>query len=425
MKKTHSLLTLFLLIAVMLISRSSGQPVRRSQQQATSPAQRAVDAARNAIEKDPKQYSSYNQLALALARRARETSDTSFYAQAEAALRKSFALAPANFEGRKIEAWLLLGRHEFARALEIARDVNKKVPDDVMVYGLLADAHAELGNYQEAEKAVNWMLDLRPATVPGLTRAAYLRELFGDQEGALELLQMSLESISLSEREDRAWILTQIGHLHILTGQRQQAEAALTQALRLFPDYHYALGNMGKLRMLEKKYSNAVELFRKRYEQAPHAENLYPLGEALEQVGERSESRKVFAEFERKARAESARADNANRELILYYIDHAKERTEALRLARTEVERRQDVLTLDAYAWALCANGEYKQARKHIERALAVGVRDAEIFYHAGVIALKLKDKTGAKRYLRESAALNSLSSREARVMLAQLRNAR
>ena len=31
------------------------------------------------------------------------------------------------------------------------------------------------------------MLDMRPGNVPGLTRAAYLRELFGDHERAVEL----------------------------------------------------------------------------------------------------------------------------------------------------------------------------------------------------------------------------------------------
>ena len=53
----------------------------------------------------------------------------------------------------------------------------------MLVYGFLVDAYAELGDYAEAEKAAQWMLDLRPGNVPGLTRAAYLRELFGDLDG--------------------------------------------------------------------------------------------------------------------------------------------------------------------------------------------------------------------------------------------------
>ncbi len=375
-----------LLALLLLISITAASPTAQP-----TPAEAAIARAQKVIEHTPT-FQAYNDLAFALARRARESSDPSYYDSAEEVLKKSFTLSPDNFEGRKIKTWLLLGRHEFAGALELAKSLNKEVPDDAQVYGFLMDAWVELGNYAEAEKAAQWMLDLRGGSVPALTRAAYLRELFGDTEGALELMQMCLDSINLTEREDRAWILSQIAHLHILRGETQLAGIALEQALQIFPGYHYALGHLGKLRMLQKKYSEAVTLFRKRYEQAPHAENLYPLGEALEKAGQRAESRKVFADFERKARAESAGIDNANRELILYYIDHAKKPAEALRLARTEVARRQDVFTLDAYAWALCANGQYKQARKQIERALAVGVRDPEILYHAGVIALRLKD---------------------------------
>ena len=60
-----------------------------------------------------------------------------------------------------------------------------------MVYGMLTDANIELGKYAEAEKSAQWMLDLRPGNIPALTRAAYLRELFGDIEGALELMQQA------------------------------------------------------------------------------------------------------------------------------------------------------------------------------------------------------------------------------------------
>jgi predicted Zn-dependent protease len=98
-------------------------------------------------------------------------------------LKKSFDLSPGNLEGEKIHTWLLPGRHEFPAALEAAKALNKKVPDDVLVYGFLADANAELGNYADAERAVQWMLDLRPGNLPGLTRAAYLRELFGTLMG--------------------------------------------------------------------------------------------------------------------------------------------------------------------------------------------------------------------------------------------------
>jgi hypothetical protein len=75
-----------------------------------------------------------------------------------------------------------------------------------MIYGFLTDANVELGNYKEAEEAAQRMLDLRPGNLPGVTRAAYLRELFGDVDGALELMNMALQSTPTTEAEDAAWI---------------------------------------------------------------------------------------------------------------------------------------------------------------------------------------------------------------------------
>ena len=102
------------LIALFLIAAESA--VGQSSEPSLSPAERSVAEARKLIEKKPSQYAGYNQLAVALSRRARETSDVNFYAQAEDALKKSLELAPQNFEAEKIRIWLLLGRHEFAAA---------------------------------------------------------------------------------------------------------------------------------------------------------------------------------------------------------------------------------------------------------------------------------------------------------------------
>jgi len=386
-----------------------------------SPAERSIAEARKAIEKKPAQHAGYNLLAMALSRRARETSDVTFYSQAEDALKKSFELTPQNLDDEKIRVWLLLGRHEFAAARDAALALSKNVPDDVLVYGFLTDANAELGNYDEAEKAAQWMLDLRPGNLPGLTRAAYLRELFGDVDGALDLMNMAYQSTPPTEAEDRAWILTQMGHLQLSRGKTAEAESLLQQALAIFPTYHYALGNLAKVHIAQRRYDDAVVLLRQRYQAAPHAENLYDLAEALELSGRSDEAKKAFGEFETKSVQESVRADNSNRELIFYYADHAHQPAKALDIARQEFARRHDVYTLDAYAWALHVNGRNGEARKQIEAALSVGIRDAKMLRHAGEIALQLGDRGAAHRYLQESASLNAPGSDQARVISTSL----
>src|SRR5262245_39838037 len=375
---------------------------------AETPAAQRIVWAQQKVDRSPS-AAAWTDLAMAFARRARETSDPSFYAQAEAAVEHALSLSPEDFGALKARTWALLGRHEFAKARDLARDLNRRNPDDVIVYGFLADAQAELGDYADAEEAAQWMLNLRAGNVASLTRGAYIRELIGDVPGAIEFMEEALQGIAASEIEDRAWTLTQIAHLHLSLGRLEPAEQALEEALRLFPGYHYALAQQAKLRAAQGRTADAVELLRRRYESAPHAENLFDLAAALERAGHSEEARQAFAEFEKKARLESDSADNANRELIHCLADHGRA-AEAVRPAERETARRHDVFTLDAQAWALHRAGRSREARRPIEQALAVGIRDARLDYHAGVIAAAAGDGQAAARYLSRSLETNAAS---------------
>jgi tetratricopeptide (TPR) repeat protein len=354
---------------------------------ATTPAENAIRKAKEEIGKRSDYFPYYNALAMAYARRAREISDAQFYTKAEAALKKSFELSPDNYEGLKVQTWLLLGRHEFGKAREVAVRLNRQTPDDVTVYGYLADANAELGNYKEAVDAVQWMLNLRPGNVPGLTRAAYLRELHGDFDGALQLMLQAYDSTPYQEWEDRAWLLTQIAHLHLAAGRVSEAEAFAAGALGVFPDYHYAIGVLGQVRMEQKRYQNAVTLFQQRFAAAPHAENLFALAEALEHADRQEEAARAFAEFEEQALKESELADNANHELMAYYTDYAHQPEKAQRIAERELLRRHDAFTLAAYAWSLAAAGDFHRADAEMQKALAFGLKDPKVLEHARAIA--------------------------------------
>ena len=247
------------------------------------------------------------------------------------------------------------------------------------------------------------MLDLRPGNVPGLTRAAYLRELFGDHEGAVELMDTAYRRTASAETEDRAWILTQIAHLSLLTCRTDAAEALLTEALKLFPDYHYALAQMAELRVAQGRFLEAAMLRARHVAVAPHPENRYELGAALARAGRSADAEAEWRAFETAARAEMSGWDNANVELIYYYVDHASRPAEALAIATREAGRRRDVRTLEALAWALHANGRSREARAEMDTALAVGIRTAASFYHAGTIAAAAGDATAARKYWAQS----------------------
>jgi tetratricopeptide (TPR) repeat protein len=415
MKRTIS--ALFALVATF----AAAQGITSAASTDLSPAAQSIAEASKAINDKPAQYAAYNLLAMALVRRAQETSDVSFYTQAESAVKKSLGLAPNNFDAEKIRVSILLGEHEYPVALEAAKLLNKRVPDDVTVYGLLTDANVELGNYKDAEIAAQWMLNLRHGNRPALIRAAHLRELFGEMEGAYELMDLAFQSTPPAETEERASILTQMGHFRLASGNIGAAEQLFQRALISFPGYPSALGDIAQIRIMQKRYEEAVVLLQQRYQGVPRAENLYDLAEALQLAGHDSEAKQAFTDFETKSLLELSKNDNSNRKLIFYYADRAQQPTKALTVAQKEFAWRHDVYTLDAYAWALHVNGQNAEARKQIETALAVGVRDAKLFRHAGEIALAAGDIAAAEHYLKQSVDLNTIGSEQARITLVGL----
>jgi len=386
-----------------------------------SAAPRGIAEACKAISEKPKEYAGYNLLATALILHAQETFNAAFYPQAEEAVKKSLALSPDNFETQKIQVSILLGEHEYPAALEQAQVLNKRVPDDLAVYGLLTDAEIELGNYADAEDSATWMLNLRRGNRPAYIRGARLREIFGDTDGAYEMADLALQSTIPSEVEERASLLTQMGHFRLASGNIDAAEKLFQQALATFPNYPDALGNLAQVRIAQKRYAEAVVLLEQRYKGLARGENLYDLAEALQLAGRNEEAKKAFAEFETKSFLESSKKDNSNRDLVFYYSDHAHQPAKALDVAKQEYAWRRDVYTLDAYAWALHVNGQDAEARKQIEIALAVGIRDSRMFAHAGEIALKLGDRAAAQNYLQQAVSLHAMGSEHAQVVLAQI----
>ncbi len=376
----------------------------------STPAQLKVAWAEAAIRAHGDHCQPYNDLAVAYVRRARETGDDSYYSQVELALKKSFQIMPDNLEGQKARLMILLGRSEFTGALELAKALNKKTPDDVLVYGLLADAAVELGNYNDAEVAVQWMLDMRPGNVRALLRGARLRWLFGDPEGAMDFYSQAYQQIPPTQAEDLAWTLTQMAELQLSVGHIDDARKLLHSAQGKFPGYYLTLESLASVEMATRHPLEAELLLRQRNEHFPSAASRYALAKALEEAGKGAEANSAYIAFEQEARRLINAPDNANQGLILYYLGHGRDPAEALRIARIEIAKRHDVSTLDAYAWALSSNGHYMEAQREMSAALAVGIREAAMLYHAGVLAAKLNDNSSAAEYLKASIAINSTS---------------
>jgi tetratricopeptide (TPR) repeat protein len=387
-----------------------------------SPAELRIAAAQKVLQKQPDRYMAYNDLATALIRRARETGDKSYFQQAAAAVDNSRRLQPDNFEAGQAHVALLLGELKYTEALAEARALNHRMPDAVLVWGYMAEADAALGDYEAAEQAAQWMMNLRPGNLPAFVCGANLREDWGDLDGALDFLSRALQQVPPLETEETAWILTRMARLELQAGQPEKADPLLEQALKTFPDYYLSLEELAKVRMAEHRYSQATELVERRNRGFASAQSLNLEARALLLAGRTAEAEEKYADFERVARDQIEQFDNANLELVFYYAGQAHRPSEALRIARLEIERRHDVRTLDAYAWALYVNGQFDEARRQIEKALEVGARDAGLYYHAGTIEAAAGSKSAGLHYFQQSLELDpgSETADAARSALAQ-----
>ncbi len=367
-----------------------------------SPAEQRITAARQQIAANPKRPQAYDELALASMRRARETANPAFYRDAETALSTGLRVAPDDFELQKTGVALLLGRQQFPEALAKAMLLHAKVPDDVTLYGYLAEANLSLGNYAEADKDAQWMLNLRPNNIPGLLVGAELRVAYGDLAGALEFLNQAFGETPQIEPEEQSSIANRIAAIELEGGHLPAAAQTLARAEELFPRSPVTLENLARLRMAQAKPLEAIalleqELAREQGQHSSRTGTLFLLAEAqqaLKQPLNQSGVVAAWSQFATSAQAEADQPANDNIDLILYDAGLAGaapvDAVAALALAQQRAAIRQDADTLDALAWALQANGRFPEADAAMGKALAVGVRNAQFDEHAGEIARKL-----------------------------------
>lgn len=363
-----------------------------------------INRAQLLIQRQPDAPAGYVQLASGYLQKARETGDFSFNQRAEVAVNKAAEIDPDNYDALKIRTKLLLSSHRFADALEAAKRAVALRPRDFEMYGSLVDAHVELGNYDEADKAVKAMLGIRPYT-PSYARLSYLYFLRGDTKNAIAAMRMAAQAAG--DPESLAWSSVHLGDELLNTGQLVDAEREYDRALFTFPDYHYALAGKARARIAAGDMNAAVDLYKRAQERVPLPEFVIALGNLYARLGRNEDAQKQYDLVEFIERSGSAGASTYSRSMAVFWADRGVKLDEALAIARREREARRDIYTSDALAWCLLKKGQGAEAKTAIEEAMRLGTRDALINYHAGMIYHALGDRQRAARHLKLALEIN------------------
>ena len=354
---------------------------------------------------------SYAGLGQAYVLKARESGDPTYYALAEAALRRCLELGPDPATATRAAtdlASVQLAQHQFREALTTGQRAVGFGSADPVPYGPIGDAYLELGEYDKAEAAYEKMKTLPGPFYPH-GRLAMLKFFKGDPAAAIVEMRRAAETgiHGNQPKEHVAWAQVRLGALLFQTADLAAAARAYQDALATFPRYHRAQSGLAQVRAAEGRYAEAIELYRNAIGIIPLPDYAASLGDVYAKTGRAGEARKQYALVEYIGRLNVLNKVLYNRELALFYLDHDLKLGEALDLARKELEVRGDLYTADVLAWALYKNGRPRDALAPMTEALRLGTKDARLMFHAGMIHQALGDRDAARRALRDALRLN------------------
>jgi tetratricopeptide (TPR) repeat protein len=336
---------------------------------------RLRERARSGVQSDV----ALEQLGFHYVHRARRSNDPGDYTLAEQVAACLEARQPGHANALLIRGHVLHQQHRFRDAEVLARRLVH-TREFVLDYGLLGDVLMEQGKVSEAAAAYQRMIDIKPF-YQSYIRAAHLRWLTGNTDGAIELARHAIAAASPRYPEAIAWAYTRLAHYELHAGRLPLAMNAANDALRVHPNYAAALLVRGRVHTATRELTEAVEDLEQAARLNPLPEYQWMLADALRAARQEEAAARVERELE----ATGARTDP--RTLALYLATRRRDLPRALELTEREMAERADVFTLDARAWTLAAAGRLDDAHATMARALASGTRDARLYLHAASIA--------------------------------------
>lgn len=320
---------------------------------------------------------------------ARITGNYAYYNEAATQLiDKVLALDVSNFEALSFKTTILLSKHQFEDALKLAEQLKQMFPYNAYVYGMLVDANVELGNYAAAVEAADKMISLRP-DIRSYSRIAYLREIHGDINGAIDAMQMAVNAGAPGD-ETTEWCRIQMGKLLEQSGKLKEAEMHYRISIANRENYPYALAGLARVATEQRDYAKALSLFK----QADSIISDHTFKEGIKKIyeltGEKEKAEMLAKEILNHMK-EISKSGNEDHEMAHAYMS-VKDYNKALEYALKEYKRRQgNIEANETVAMIYIEKGDYNNALPFIERALSTNNKNPELLLHAVLVY----EKTG------------------------------
>ncbi|MGW6716645.1 tetratricopeptide repeat protein [Streptomyces globisporus] len=359
------------------------------------------------VESHPEDAPSLATLGTAYVEWARRSADTSYYARAEQALKRSLEARPG--ERGNGEAWLGLAalanaRHDFLAAKRWGETVKKQQPKAWSVYPVLIDAYTGLGDRKAATAATETFGELRKG-VPALARTADLYRGNGWREDALATAREAADRAT--QPAEKAEALHRLGELAWERGEPEEAVAQFDAALRTDAAQYASLAGRARALVALERTDEALAAYQSAQEKLPRPQYALELGELYESLGLDGDARTQYAKLREMVAA--AKKDGVDESLVLarFEADHGDPEA-AVELLRAQWRgQHRSAAVADALGWALHRAGKSEEGLEYAQLAADTGVRNASYAYHLGVIQRELADYGPARRNLEQAVRTN------------------
>jgi tetratricopeptide (TPR) repeat protein len=278
---------------------------------------------------------------------------------------------------------------------------------DARIVALSAGLAFQRGGYEAAKQGYLSATEKRP-TWDNLARLAYWESKFGDLDTADRLYARAQQEISAKEMRSYAWVALERGLLAFNRGRYDRAQAHYEQADKAYAGYWLVEEHLAEVLAAQRRFDEAVALYRKAIARGPRPELHQALGDLFRFMGKEDQAR-PWHDLALAAYLESAERGDVHdyHHLAGFYADVREDGAEAVKWARKDVALRRNFVTQDGLAWALYRHGRFHEALTAIEPALASGVKDGHVFFHAAMIHLAAGRAADGKRLLKTVADIN------------------
>ena len=365
---------------------------------------RAILAALVKVRQQPGDSGLWVSLGDALAQAQRDSANPTFYDHAESAYQFAHQLNPKLVTALSGLAWVEGGRHRFPQSMEWAQQAIAIDAECASAYGILGDADLELGNYDEAFDHYQKMMDLRP-DLSSWSRGAHLLWVTGNKSKAVWLMERAIKA-GAPFAENTAWCRAKLAMMHFQDGALLPAVQVLEPALQAGSHNPQVRLAAGRVAAAQGDYPAAERHFAAIQADGPNHEALVALGDLRAVQGRTEEADAFYRKVEALHQEHLTTAVHDHMAMAKFYADHDRNLVEALRLAE-QAKLTKNVQEADVLAWVYLKNHDLPHAIEAMKRALRKNTPDAELHYHAGMIAVAAGDRTAAPKHLQTALSFN------------------